>query len=438
MEAPLGFRHDWHRLLGTAAAVVLVIFVVLPARAAEASLGRLAERFREQLVERILPYWYDTAQDRERGGYLLADDLQGRGEAREKQLVTQSRMVWGFAHAHLHGFRDGRRDYLGAAEQGYHFLLDHFRDRQNGGYYWKTDLAGRLLNDCKFLYGEAFVVYALVEYYRASGDGQALQHALELYEAVERFLHDREHGGWMEHADHDWRWLAPGDRRNEVEVVGYKSANAHLHWMEALAELYEASRDPAVRRSLEEAVRLNRRYFYPRAPGRSSFHRQPDWKPVTDPQSAGLSYGHNVEFAWLMVRAQQVLGRRPAWRHFRAHVDHALRYGYDHARGGLFYRGADDQPASDTDKVWWAEAELLAALTDALRHRPDPAYERALIQQIAFLGQYQTDPRDGVWLDTVAADGRPKRSAKAHNWKANYHDVRAMVKFIEAFAPTPR
>src|SRR2546425_8253839 len=31
--------------------------------------------------------------------------------------------------------------------------------------------------------------------------------------------------------------------------------------------------------------------------GKSCFHRQPDWKEVTDPKSAGLSYGHNVEFA---------------------------------------------------------------------------------------------------------------------------------------------
>jgi len=36
--------------------------------------------------------------------------------------------------------------------------------------------------------------------------------------------------------------------------------------------------------------------------------------------------------------------------------------------------------------------------------------------------------------DTVAEDGKIKNPAKAHNWKANYHDVRALVKFIETFA----
>jgi mannose/cellobiose epimerase-like protein (N-acyl-D-glucosamine 2-epimerase family) len=43
------------------------------------------------------------------------------------------------------------------------------------------------------------------------------------------------------------------------------------------------------------------------------------------------------------------------------------------------------------------------------------------------------DPGDGVWLSSVAADGAPKDTRKAHSWKANYHELRASVRFIEAF-----
>jgi mannobiose 2-epimerase len=320
-----------------------------------------------------------------------------------------------------------------AAKQGYLFLLDHFLDQENGGYFWKTDLAGKPTHDCKFLYGESFVVYAFVEYHRASGDTNALRHALDLYGVLQKRLHDPKNGGWIEHTERDWTPLSPGDRRNEVEVVGFKSANAHLHWMEALAELYEVTRDVEVKQSLEEALRINQEHFYPKDAGRSCFHRQPDWKAVTDPRSAGLSYGHNVEFAWLMIRAEQVLGRSPSWPHFYAHLDHALRYGCDVERGGLYARGVNDQPASDTSKVWWAAAEWVAALSDALKHRPNPAYEQALLKQLEFVRKCQVDPKDGIWIDTVAADGRPRSTAKAHNWKANYHDVRGLVKFIDAF-----
>jgi mannose/cellobiose epimerase-like protein (N-acyl-D-glucosamine 2-epimerase family) len=394
-----------------------------------------AREMKTDLAEKILPYWFDTAQDTNRGGYLLADDaVKGRGAATEKQIVTQSRMIWGFSHAHLAGFSDTNRNYLKAAEQGYHFMLDHFLDRENGGYYWTTDLNGKPRNDGKYLYGEAFVIYAFVEYSRASGDKGALNHAMDLYRAIQTHFHDGTNGGWFEHADRSWKLLSPGDPRSEVEVIGYKSANAHLHWMEALTELYDATHDPDVKVSLAEALRINRNYFYPENPALCAFHRQFDWQPVTAPGSAGLSYGHNVEFAWLMIRAENVLGVAPSWNHFYALLDHALKHGYDDEHGGLYSHGNGDEPASDTEKVWWIQAEALAVLTDALKHEDNARYDTALEKLLQFIKTYQVNPKTGIWLYAVAADGTPKDNTEANNWKANYHDVRAMVKFEEAFA----
>jgi cellobiose epimerase len=423
-----------HLILST-----LSLLALAPAAGLAASpLAEQARDWRAQLGAKVLPYWFDTAQDTNAGGYLLADDLKGRGTATEKQLVGQSRMVWGFAHAHLKGYGHGQYDYLQAARQGYRFLLDHFLDGDHGGYYWKTDIAGKVTNDRKIVYGQSFVIYALVEYYRASGDKAALGHAMDLYQTLQQRAHDPKNSGWVEHFERNWTPLPFRDSRAEVEVAGLRSANTHLHLMEALTELYDATHDSKVRASLAEAVKINSTWFYPRQAGESCFHRQPDWSAVTDPRSRGLSYGHNVEFAWLLVRAEKTLGRRPSWAHFEAHLDHALKYGYDHERGGLYSQGNDDQPATNLDKVWWVQSEMVAALTDALLHRKNEAYSQALEKLVIFIQTHQTDPRDGIWLDTVSADGRPKSTGKAHSWKANYHDVRAMVKFVEAFAPPPK
>ncbi len=411
----------------------MVFILVASVRAGDFSAP--ASEMKTQLAAKILPYWFDTAQDTNRGGYLLADDaVKGRGVPYEKQIVTQSRMVWAFSLAHIEGFSDTNRNYLQAATQGYHFLISHFFDRQNGGCFWTTDLDGRPVNDCKLLYGEAFAIYALVEYHRASGDPEALNHAMELYHAIQTHLHDDKNGGWFEHADRTWKLLSPGDPRNQVEIVGYKSANSHLHWMEALTELYDATHDADVKKSLAEALRINATYFYPDDPSKCAFHRQFDWQPVTDPSSAGLSYGHNVEFAWLMIRAENVLGEKLSWNHFYALLNHALKNGYDDARGGLYSRGFDDKPATDTEKIWWVQAEMLGALTDALKHKDDPRYEAALSKLLRFIKTYQTDPKNGIWLYAVAADGKPTDTTLANSWKANYHDVRGMLKFVDAFA----
>jgi mannobiose 2-epimerase len=417
------------------AAWVWMLAVSLHAEARDAELNAAARVFKAELVSKVLPYWHDTAQDTNHGGYLLADDLRGRQQATDKQIVTQARMVWGFSHAHRKGLEDGHRDYLAAARQGFQFIEAHFLDRTHGGYYWTTDLEGNPTGRAKILYGEAFVIYAYVEYFRASGDRPALDQAMALYHVIQGHAHDAKNKGWVEHFRADWTPILQPDPEAIVEVAGLKSANTHLHLMEALAELYAETQDKEVGASVEECLRINAEKFYPADPAKSCFHREPDWSAVPRNPNPQLSYGHNVEFAWLMIRAEQVLGRSPSWKHFDAILEHALRHGCDRERGGLYLQGTGNEPASDTEKVWWVQAEFMAALSDGLRHRENPEYSKALTQLISFLRASQINPDDGIWIYSVTADGKPKNKVKANSWKANYHDVRGIVKFLDVFPP---
>ena len=82
------------------------------------------------------------------------------------------------------------------------------------------------------------------------------------------------------------------------------------------------------------------------------------------------------------------------------------------------------------------QAEMIAALTDGLGNQPsNAAYRTALTQTFQFVNTHMTDPRTGIWVDSVTSEGAPKAPGLAHNWKANYHDVRALVKFVDAFDP---
>lgn len=427
------------RSAGALSRVFPLICLLLTAQSAVtgADFSTEARAVQGQLRERILPYWYDTGVDWTAGGYRLCDDsVKGRCEPDEKQLVTQARMIWGFAHAHRHGLSTPSRDYLKVAAHGVRFLREKMRDPVHGGYFWSVTVDGALRDPRKRLYGESFVIYALVEYARAGRDSTALADALELYREIQKRAHDDTNRGWTEHFERDWTPLPLRAPEAIVEVAGLKSANTHLHLMEALTELVVATQDSAVKASLAEALELNQRYFYPSDAGQSAFHFQPDWSPVTDPSSAGLSYGHNVEFAWLMIQAERALGRSESWPHFHRHLRHALQYGTDAVRGGTYNRGRTDQPATDTAKVWWVQAEMFPALTFGLQNLPgDAAYADALAKLILWCNSRQTDPKSGIWLDTVTADGTPKATGLAHNWKANYHDVRGLVIFSDAFAP---
>ncbi|MCX7722939.1 MAG: AGE family epimerase/isomerase, partial [Verrucomicrobiae bacterium] len=216
----------------------------------------------------------------------------------------------------------------------------------HGGYFWETDLAGKVTDDRKILYGHAFAIYAMVEYHRASGEPAPLRAAIELYRLIQRHAHDDAHGGWVEHFERDWQQILDTNVHVEVEIAGCKSANTHLHLMEAFAELAELTRDADVIRSLAEALQINQQHFYPRNPNDAVGIRHPDWRPVPGQADAELSYGHNVEFEWLILRPKKVLGCMPSMGHFEAYIRHAWDYGADAELGGLFHRGPRGSPAT--------------------------------------------------------------------------------------------
>lgn len=406
-----------------------------------------ARRTRERLPTTILPYWLRASRDEVAGGFRLPDDVV-EGPARrvgrvlvrgrrpppneDKHLVTQARLVWVFAHAHRHDLGVAT-ELLDASRRGHAFLLEHFRDPDHDGYCWLTDRAGRVRNEVKVLYGQAFVVYAFVELARASGDRAPLDDALALFHAVDRELHDDAHGGWREHADRDWSPLEEGDPRAALPFVGRKSQNALVHWLEALTVLHVESTDAAVERALSETLDLCTTHVFPANPAATSDPFLVDWSP--DPAGAPVaSYGHNVEYAWLALEAQRALGRPLDWDRFHAYLDHALRCGFDHERGGAFTQGRADEPASDRQKIWWVQCELMVALTVALTHEWDERTAQALAHTTTFVERHMTDRRDGVLLESVHEDGRPLRPRKSGHWKAGYHDVRAAVRIAETFA----
>lgn len=410
----------------------------------------VAHWFKATLCDRVMPYWCRTA-DPDHGGYRLEDrhgesprprwSAAGRASHKpppRKYLVTQSRMLYGLSLAHRLGLDPGGTTCLRAAEPGYRFLSEVMLDREHGGMAAITEGDGTVVDDRKLLCQHSFAIYGLVEYHRAGGGSAPLALALDLYRTLHAHLHDEVHGGWIEHADRGFRpirYSVPG-AKGVVGVPELRSADSLLHWTEALSELYEASGDGEVAASLAESLHFNLTYFFPADESVSHRYRTREWRPVGGSRYEKISYGHNVEFAWLMWRAQEVLGRPYDRDRFDALMDHSLRHAFDYRRGGLFYGGYGHRPATDRRKAWWVQAELLAALSDRLRlFGPGPSHQdSALDLLVDWILRFQTLPEDGIWISVLDQEGRPLDREKAGPWKACYHDLRAMTKYIAALS----
>jgi mannobiose 2-epimerase len=397
----------------------------LPARTMNALEELRSETWRE-LVENILPFSARIVIDRERGGFYgqVANDGTVRPEA-PKGLVQHSRMMWTFARA---GRVTGEPEYVEVARHAYRTLTDWFWDAEHGGLFWMVDCAGQPLETSKFVYGQAFALYALAEQARATEDAGCLEWATELYRLIEEHCDDPADAGYWEASERDWA-LAPDGHVDPTPLPVAKGMNTHLHLLEAYANLLLAWQDAALRERLAALIELFLDRIIDPATGRLALFFDRAWRPLSDRVSAG----HDIEASWLLVEAAEVLGEPELAGRARAAglrmAGAVLKGGVD-ADGGLW----DEEPlpgASGRTKSWWPQAEAMVGFLNAYQLGGDPRFLDAALGSWGFIRERLVDREDGEWFSAVDQGGRALDLEKPGPWKTPYHGARACLEVAE-------
>jgi len=393
------------------------------------------------LHDEMVPFWLTHGVDEEYGGFLTYFDKDGRptGET-DKTLVCQLRCVFTFSSAHRAGLGGGR--FLEFARQGFDFLVEHFWDQEYGGWYWVCDRAGKVIAPSKLSYGQSFGVYAPAEYYLASQDPRGLEYALKTYEVFHTCAADNCHGGYYEFLERDWAQKPPG-----VYGGDRKSFDIHMHLMEAFTNLYAASQNPRHKEKTCEVIDLLfDRIIHPEfGTGVSQFAL--DWTPlrailfkdvwgadrdVEEDEGRPLnntSFGHNVEFAWLLKLTIDTLGLDlDAYKDaLRRIYDHCCAYGIDWERGGVYCEGPHDGPAREKNKEFWQQAECLVGFLDAYLLFGDEKYLDAYEKIHRFVMDHVVNHGVGEWYPLLDEHNNRLWDYMGHAWKINYHTVRSMI-----------
>lgn len=406
----------------------------------------ILHRTQSYLTDVLLPFWIERSPDPQCGGFLTYFDSTGRttGET-DKTFLMQIRMLYTMASAHRAGYGHGRCGEL--ARMGATFILEHYWDDEHDGWIWIADRAGNATCLDKIGYGQCFSVYAFSEYFLATGDERGRAAALRSYDAICRHMVDDQHGGFIELFNRDWTPLAGktsgGDR---------KSFDVHMHMTEALTTLYEMSGSDTHRDRLIELIDLilTRMLHAEHGPGIAQFAY--DFTPLpainfdtTWGRDADLgagepakpidqtSPGHNVEFAWLLLHAADVLGvpRGQYADVLRTMCDHCVMFGIDHEYGGVYADVPMDQPTALTEKQFWQQAETLVAMLDACLLLRDPKYWDAFVNVYDFVfGKFIAMDAGGEWHERLDRQGNVLDGDLAHAWKISYHTVRSMIQTV--------
>lgn len=387
----------------------------------------LKARVEKELRTNILPFWLNHTIDHEFGGFhgQITNDLVIDAKA-DKGLILNTRILWTFSKA----YSVYREDvYLAAAARAYDYILRHFGDGEFGGVYWMLNYRGEPSDTKKRVYGQAFTLYALAEYYLATRDDKAIKRAIALYDLLETASHDANFGGYFETYEREWS-LAQDQRLSQVDMDEKKSMNTHLHMLEAHANLYRAWPDESLRNRLRELIEI----FLKRIIDRRSHHLllffDEDWTPKSDV----ISFGHDIEGSWLLCEAAEIYGDPDLLKEVRQEAvrmaEAVYREGMD-AKGGIVYEAKNGQ-IFNSDKHWWPQAEAVVGFLNAYQISGQYHFRAAAHSTWEFIDQYIVDREHGEWFSKISRDGVPSKDKyKVDAWKCPYHNSRACFEVME-------
>jgi len=383
-------------------------------------------RIEKELRDNILRFWLEHTRDRQRGGFFgeISHDLKISRDAQRGALLT-SRILWTFASAYRHF---PQAEYLEMAKWAYDDLMSHFWDEKHGGFFWAGDANGRPTNTRKQVYGQAFGIYALTEYHRASQDPVALDRAIQVYKLLENHARERKFGGYLEAFAGDWSPIADV-RLSDIDMNSPKSQNTHLHVMEGYTNLLRVWPDEGLRKSQRELVET----MLTRILDSKTYHLglffSNDWKLDTD----RISYGHDIEAAWLIHEAALVVGDAELLKRARQVAVEIARVTAEQAiepDGSLLYEGAPNG-VTLTYKEWWPQAEGAVGFVDAYQISGDEKYLTLGLRLWDFIEDNLVDREHGEWYRMVTREGEKSRDAKVSFWKCPYHNGRACLELID-------
>ena len=377
-------------------------------------------RIEADLCRNILPFWINHVVNRTNGSFHGALTNEGVvDDTVERGALLTSRILWTYSAAYRQ-YRDPA--YLAMADYAYADMQSHFRDCNAGGYFWSIQADGTVLRDRKQVYGQAFAVYALAEYYAASNVKEALDEAITVFRLIETKARDVALGGYFEAFDRDWQ---PIDdmRLSAVDLNAPKSQNTLLHVMEAYTNLLLVWPDETLHRALANLVEIMLQRVVGESSGHLGLFFTADWQPLSNK----ISYGHDIEAAWLLTAAAEALADAKLTARIHAlavHIaDVTLAEGVD-ADGALFYEG-DHTGITDSNKEWWPQAEAVIGFLNAYRLAGDARYLAAAFRVWDFTEEFLVDQEYGEWFRAVNRNGELLADPlKVSFWKCPYHNGR--------------
>ncbi len=374
-------------------------------------------------LKNILNYWINNTLDHKYGGFVGKINHFGTIVPKApKGIILNTRILWSFSAASNHLKTN---EYQAFCDKAFQYLNTFFKDKTYGAVFWELNYKGNPVNKRKQVYAQAFTIYALSEYYLFSKNETAKKWAIELFELLEKHAKDDLNIGYFEAFNQDWTPIKDM-RLSDKDMNASKTMNTHLHILEAYTSLLKIYDNTQLRNSLKTLVELFLHKFLNNNNHYDLFFDN-QWKLLSN----SVSYGHDIETAWLVIEATKQLNNKVLLHQANTVAlkvaDTFLKEAIDKDGAVLNEKNLTSNHV-DADRHWWPQVEALIGLSYAHHLKPKQDYINTSIKIWNYTKKHLIDYENGEWFFRVDKNGIPyTKEDKVSMWKAPYHTSRACI-----------
>ena len=374
-----------------------------------------SQKYRDDLVNNIMPFWLKNGLDRVNGGVYTCVDRDG-------SLIDSTKSVWfqgrfAFVCSFAYNTVEKNPEWLAAAKSTIDFIEAHCFD-SDGRMYFEVMADGTPLRKRRYVFSESFAAIAMAEYSKASGDKSYAEKALKLFKDIRRFVATP---GYME--------------PKYLPSLQAKGHSLVMILINTASRIRNVISDPVLDLQINESIESLKDFMKPEFKALLEMVG-PEGEFIDTINGRVINPGHCIETAWFLLEEAKNRGwEKELTAQALQILDWSWEWGWDKQYGGIInFRDCRNLPPQDYSqdmKFWWPQTEAIIATLYAYEATGDDKYLIWHKQISEWTYAHFPDEEFGEWYGYLHRDGTVAQAAKGNIFKGPFHIPRMMIKSFE-------
>ena len=371
-----------------------------------------SQKYRDDLVNDIMPFWLKNGLDRVNGGVYTCVDRDG-------SLIDTTKSVWfqgrfAFVCSFAYNTIAQNPEWLAAAKSTIDFIEAHCFDT-DGRMYFEVMADGTPLRKRRYVFSESFAAIAMAEYAKASGDMTYAQKALDLFKDIRKFVATP---GYME--------------PKYLPSLQAKGHSLVMILINTASRIRNVISDPVLDQQIDESIASLKDFMKPEFKALLEMVG-PNGEFIDTINGRLINPGHCIETEWFLLEEAKYRGwDKKLTAQALQILDWSWEWGWDKQYGGIInFRDCKNLPPQDYSqdmKFWWPQTEAIIATLYAYEATGDDKYLIWHKQISEWTYAHFPDAECGEWYGYLHRDGTVAQPAKGNIFKGPFHIPRMMIK----------